>query len=73
VEGAGKLLCGLVPKNFHDGIADESGDYSNEEIGSSENIFKSPGEAFSAPHSRPFEFSHQKIGIEKENDKPYLG
>jgi hypothetical protein len=61
-----------LAKEFKKAIPDEGGDGGNGEIGSGKNISDSPGYAALLPHAGALKFSHQKIGIKQENDKPYF-
>jgi hypothetical protein len=46
--------------------------HGNSKIGSGKNISEGPSYAPLLPHARALKFSHQEIGVEKEDNKTYL-
>jgi len=61
-----------LPNKFNKHITDEGGDDGDEKIGSGKNISDSPGQASPLSSPRALEFTHQEIGIKKEDNETHL-
>jgi hypothetical protein len=59
-------------QKFDENIADNRGNGSNLEIGSSENVRESPKQASLWSCAGAFKFAHQQIRVEQEKNKPDL-
>jgi hypothetical protein len=62
----------LLSQKFEKYKSAERGDDRNSEVRLSENVANRPEKSLGSPHAGALEFSHEQIGVKKENDKANL-
>ena len=69
---AGLTRLEFASKRFKHDVTDQRRHDSDHKIDRRKNVGDSPSQAHFPPLTRPFEFAHQKVGIEQEDYKAYL-
>ncbi len=59
----------LFAQKFEEDVADDGGDDGDFKIGGGTDIAQGPDQATLPPGAGAFEFSHEEIGIEEEEDE----